>query len=137
MTILVNNAGIGSAKKFFDASDEIVDLTFRVNTIAHFWVSWPVYTYSVSITILNSQTIKAFAPSMMAKNKGHIITIASTAGMFGVPGLMDYCASKFGAVGLHESLAAELDTLGANGVKTTLVCPYFIDTGMFDGVKTR
>lgn len=74
---------------------------------------------------------------MMAKNKGHIITVASSAGIFGVPGLIDYCASKFGAVGLHQSLAAELDTLGANGVKTTLVCPYAVSTGMFSGFKTR
>ncbi len=74
---------------------------------------------------------------MMAKNKGHIITIASSAGLFGVAGLMDYCASKFGAVGIHESLTSELFTLGKDGVKTTLVCPYYINTGMFNGVKTR
>ncbi len=74
---------------------------------------------------------------MMAKNKGHIITIASSAGFFGVAGLMDYCASKFGAVGIHESLTSELFTLGIDGVKTTLVCPYYINTGMFDGVKAR
>ena len=74
---------------------------------------------------------------MIAKNRGHIITISSSAGLFGVAGLMDYCASKFGAVGIHESLASELHILGIDGVKSTLVCPFFINTGMFDGVKTR
>ena len=51
----------------------------------------------------------------------------------GIHKLADYCASKFGAVGFAESLMAELHVLGKDGVKSTLVCPYFISTGMFDG----
>ena len=74
---------------------------------------------------------------MISKNHGHIITIASGAGLFGMSGMMDYSASKFGAVGTHESLTMELYALGCTGVHTTCVCPFFIDTGMFDGVKTR
>ena len=74
---------------------------------------------------------------MMSKNHGHIISIASSAGLFGVSGLVDYCASKFGAVGINEVLDIELDTLKCTGVHTTCVCPFFINTGMFDGVKTR
>lgn len=38
MTILVNNAGVVSGKKFFDVADKMVDLTLQVNTAAHFWV---------------------------------------------------------------------------------------------------
>lgn len=38
VTILVNNAGVVSGKKFFQNSDEMIDLTFKVNTVAHFWV---------------------------------------------------------------------------------------------------
>lgn len=83
------------------------------------------------------QTLKAFLPAMMAKNHGHIITIASGAGHFGVAGLVDYCASKFGAVGIHKALTSELHSTKTDGVHTTCVCPYFINTGMFDGVKTR
>lgn len=74
---------------------------------------------------------------MMEKNHGHIITIASSAGLFGVASLVDYCASKFGAVGIHESLTSELSIMGLDGVHTTVVCPFYINTGMFDGVKTR
>lgn len=74
---------------------------------------------------------------MISKNHGHVITIASGAGLFGVAGLIDYCASKFGAVGINESLSMELDSLGCTGVNTTCVCPFFINTGMFDGVKSR
>jgi all-trans-retinol dehydrogenase (NAD+) len=50
--------------------------------------------------------------------------------------LVDYCASKFAAVGLAESLAHELHAHGADYVKSTLVCPFYINTGMFDGVTT-
>lgn len=54
-----------------------------------------------------------------------------------VNGLSDYCASKYGAVGFHESLGIELDSLGYKNIHNTLVCAYYINTGMFDGVTTR
>ena len=74
---------------------------------------------------------------MITKNHGHIITIASSAGLFGVAGLVDYCASKYGAVGIHEALVGEIDSQKCDGIHATCVCPFFIDTGMFEGVKTR
>ena len=74
---------------------------------------------------------------MLEKNHGHVVTIASLAGFFGVCGLCDYCASKAGAVGFDESLYMELGVMKKNGVHTTVICPFFINTGMFDGVKTR
>lgn len=49
----------------------------------------------------------------------------------------DYCASKFAAVGFAESVGLELLATGKDGVKTTIVCPYFINTGMFDGCQTK
>ena len=74
---------------------------------------------------------------MMVKNYGHVVTIASSAGFFGAPGLCDYCASKFGAAGFDESLNMELGALKKDGINTTVVCPFFMNTGMFEGVKTR
>jgi all-trans-retinol dehydrogenase (NAD+) len=64
------------------------------------------------------------------------VTIASIAGILGVNGLADYCASKFGAVGFDESLRMELGNLKSK-VKTTCICPYYIDTGMFHGVQSK
>lgn len=49
----------------------------------------------------------------------------------------DYCASKFAAVGFAESVGLELLATGKDGIKTTIVCPYFINTGMFDGCHTK
>ena len=72
---------------------------------------------------------------MLKKNKGHIVSIASMAGIVGVPGLADYCGSKFAVFGVDESLRLELKQLKSN-VKTTCVCPFFINTKMFEGVKT-
>jgi len=114
--ILVNNAGIVSGKKFLDCSDEMILKTFQVNTISHFW------------------TAKAFLPDMINRNHGHIVTVASSAGLVGVKGLADYCASKFAAFGFDESLRQELRS---TSVKTTCVCPYYINTGMFDGVQSK
>lgn len=119
ITILVNNAGIVTGKKFMDAPDSLIEKTMEVNTMAHFW------------------TYKAFLPAMMANNHGHLVSIASSAGLIGVNGLADYCASKFGAVGFAESVGLEMLASGKDGVKTTIVCPYFINTGMFDGCLTK
>ncbi|KAI6225076.1 hypothetical protein M3Y99_01379600 [Aphelenchoides fujianensis] len=71
---------------------------------------------------------------MLSKDYGHLITLASIAGHQGVAGLVDYCASKHGAVGFNESIHRELIHLGSQ-VKTTCISPYYIDTGMFQGVK--
>ena len=116
--LLVNNAGVVSGKAFADLTPEEVERTLSVNTAALFWLT------------------RAFLPSMIRRGEGHLVTMASAGGLIGAPGLSDYCASKFAAIGFHESLRAELRRT-APGVRTTLVCPFFVDTGMFAGVRTR
>ena len=118
LDILVNNAGIVSGKTLLEIQDENIEKTINVNVLSLFW------------------TTRAFLPAMIERNSGQIVTIASAAGLIGVRGLADYCAGKFAAVGFNDSLRMELSRR-KSAVKTTLVCPYFIDTGMFDGVKTR
>ena len=116
--ILVNNAGVVSGKRFSDLAPEEVERTLAVNAASLFW------------------TTRAFLPAMIRRGRGRIVTMASAGGLVGVPGLSDYCASKFAAVGFHESLRAELRR-EAPGVGATLVCPFFVNTGMFAGVRTR
>ncbi|OBJ33574.1 mycofactocin-coupled SDR family oxidoreductase [Mycobacterium colombiense] len=73
-------------------------------------------------------TIKATVPAMIrAGNGGSIITISSAAGVKAVPGCGHYCASKFGVVGLTNSLAVEL---GGYGIRVNSVQPYGTDTPM-------
>lgn len=60
------------------------------------------------------------------------------AGHVGVAKLVDYCSSKAAACGFDEALRVELETKGVKGVKTSLICPYFIrSTGMFEEVNSR
>ncbi len=114
----INNAGIVSGKSLLETPNARMRLTMEVNTISHFW------------------TTKAVLPGMIARNHGHIVTVASAAGLLGVTGLADYFASKFGAFGFNEALRMELKAKNINGVSTTVVCPFYINTGMFDGVTT-
>jgi all-trans-retinol dehydrogenase (NAD+) len=116
--ILINNAGVVTGKLLLEASDQEIQRTIDVNLMALFWVT------------------RAFLPKMVERNRGHVVTIASAAGMAGVGRLSDYCASKFAAVGFDESLRLELKRQNL-AIRTTGVCPYYISTGMFEGVKTR
>jgi len=116
--VLVNNAGIVSGKPLLDLPDEQIERTFAVNTLALYW------------------TTKAFLPAMKDRGSGHLVTGASAAGLIGTARESDYAASKFAAVGFNESLRQELRR-GSPGVKTTVICPFYVDTGMFKGVKTR
>ncbi|XP_075428717.1 retinol dehydrogenase 10-like [Ascaphus truei] len=77
------------------------------------------------------RTVKAFLPGMIAMDHGHIITVASHLGLIATPYMEDYCASHFAAVGFHESLSHTLKAQRIDGVKTTLICPYSVNTGMF------
>ena len=74
---------------------------------------------------------------MLEQNHGHIVSIASIAGCTGLAGIVDYCSSKFAAVGLMESLRREVANTGKTGIHFTTVCPFLITTGMFDGLKVR
>lgn len=116
--ILINNAAIVSGKLFTDLSTQDIEETFAVNVLAHFW------------------TVRAFLPGMLKQDDGHIVTISSVGGLTGTPRLTDYCASKFAVVGFDESLRMELRQLNSN-VRTTVVCPYYMNSGMFSGVTTK
>ncbi|XP_044579580.1 short-chain dehydrogenase/reductase family 16C member 6-like isoform X2 [Cotesia glomerata] len=111
ITIIVNNAGYVCGKTFMNLPDDEIEKTFKIN--------------------------KSFMKEMMKENHGHIVTIASVAGLLGTYNCTDYSATKFAAIGYHESLFTELKVHGYHGINTTLVCPYFINTGMFPGVKPR
>ncbi|MEZ0351179.1 mycofactocin-coupled SDR family oxidoreductase [Mycobacterium sp. pR1184] len=73
-------------------------------------------------------TMKSAVPAMIdAGNGGSIINISSAAGIKAVPGCGHYCATKFGVVGLTNSLAVEL---GEFGIRVNSVHPYGTDTPM-------
>ena len=114
-SILVNNAGIVRGKSLTQLTPHDLHSTFNVNAIAHF------------------HTLSAFLPQFMSTNDGLVITMSSMMGMMGGAGLADYCASKWSLIGMDESLRMELRRNGSTGVRTLVVCPYMVKTGMFRG----
>ncbi|XP_075060325.1 17-beta-hydroxysteroid dehydrogenase 13-like isoform X2 [Mixophyes fleayi] len=117
--ILINNAGVVFGVEFLELQDHQIEKTFEVNILAHFWIT------------------KSFLPAMMKKNRGHIATVASVCGHVGLTYLVDYCASKFGAVGFHTCMTEELAALGKDGIKTSCLCPVFVNTGFVQSPSTR
>lgn len=71
---------------------------------------------------------KKFLPSMVKKQNGTIVAIASTAGLMPHPHEVDYCASKYGLVGMCECLQLELTAHDIKNVTITCICPSWIDT---------
>lgn len=119
VSILVNNAGVITAADLLSTQDHQIERMFEVNILAHMW------------------TTRAFLPTMMNNNHGHIVTVASAAGHFVISFMVAYCSSKFAAVGFHKALTEELSTLGKDGIKTTCLCPVFINTGFVKNPTTR
>jgi len=117
--ILINCAGIITSNKTFDQQtpDEIVK-TMNINTIAPMFVA------------------RAMLPDMLERNRGHVCTIASAGGMISNPKMSVYAASKWGVIGWSDSVRIELQEMKSD-VHFTTVAPYYINTGMFDGVKSR
>ena len=115
--ILVNNAGIVVGKPFVEHSHGEIAREMHINTNALMHVTREVL------------------PSMLARNHGHIVNIASAAALVANPRMSVYCASKWAVVGWSESLRLELAQM-QSAVQVTTVMPYYIDTGMFAGVKS-
>ena len=116
--ILINCAGIVTSNKTFDQmSAHEITRTVNINTIAPMFVA------------------HAMLPGMLRRNSGHICTITSAGGMLSNPKMSVYAASKWGATGWSDSVRIELQEMKSK-VRITTVAPYFIKTGMFEGVKS-
>ena len=110
--VLVNNAGItGSrqATRCHETPVEEWDKVFAVNVRGPFLCS------------------RAVLPRMIARGSGHIITIASVAGLVAFPGRCAYTASKGAALMLTRSIAVDY---AAAGIRANVVCPGMVYTPM-------
>ncbi len=117
--ILINCAGVVRGNNTFDRQTvKDINLTMDINATAPMLVA-----------------LQAL-PDMIKRNSGCICNIASAAGMLGVPKMSVYCASKWAVIGWTESMRIELK-LAKSKVKVLSVAPYFINTGMFDGVQSK
>ena len=99
---VVHSAGVIHIKPLEDVTEDDWDLTMDVNLRGAFLVS------------------QAVAPALRASGRGRMVAISSDAGKRGFAWIQAYTASKFGLVGLVESLAVEL---APDGVTVNCVCP--------------
>lgn len=117
--ILINSAGIITGNKTFaEQSQQDIDRTMAINATA---------PMTVALQAL---------PPMLERNVGHICNIASAAGFIANPRMSTYAASKWAVIGWSDSLRVELQEAKSN-VHVTTIAPYYINTGMFDGVRSR
>jgi NAD(P)-dependent dehydrogenase (short-subunit alcohol dehydrogenase family) len=112
--VLCNNAGVAVGRPNHKTSPEAWRWTVDVNLLG------PAYA------------ISAFVPDMVAQGEGHVVNTASEAGLASTPMLGSYHATKYGVVGLSESLALELD---GTGVGVSCLCPELVDTRIFESTR--
>ena len=115
--ILINNAGIVVGKYFDEHTTEDIKRTMDINANAPMFVT------------------SEFLKEMIAQKSGHICNIASSAGFISNPKMSVYAASKWAVIGWSDSLRIEMQMKKTN-VNITTVMPYYINTGMFEGVKS-
>jgi 3-oxoacyl-[acyl-carrier protein] reductase len=88
--ILINNAGTGTFGKFLELEPSAWENQVKINLFGVYYVT------------------RAVLPQMIERKTGDIINISSTAGLKGAAGTSAYSASKFGVMGLTESLMLEV-----------------------------
>lgn len=116
--VLINNAGIIVGKYFSEHSLSDISKTMEVNANAPMFIT------------------KVFLNDMLYQNSGHICNIASSGGILSNPKMSVYAASKWSLIGWSDSLRLEMIQMN-KAVNVTTIMPYFINTGMFDGVKSK
>ena len=116
--ILCNNAGVGTVTPVRDLRYEQWDLVLGVN---------------LGGVVNGVQTV---LPRLLARGAGgHIVNTASGAGLSATAGQLTYVASKFGVVGLSESLRQQPELVAA-GIGTTVVCPGLVRTDVIRNSAT-
>jgi NADP-dependent 3-hydroxy acid dehydrogenase YdfG len=112
--VLVNNAGVMPIGHFLEQTDEAIRTSIEVN-------------FSGVLT-----GCRKVLPEMVRRRSGHIVNVASLAGVMAVPGQVVYAGTKFAVVGLSTALA---DEFAPQGVEVSVVMPPFTNTELISGTK--
>lgn len=113
--ILINNAGVMPVGPFLEHTEAAIRSAVEVNLYG----------------VING--CRLVLPEMVARRGGHIVNIASLAGMLAVPGQALYAGTKFAVVGLSTALA---DEFAPQGVQISCVMPTFTNTELISGTAT-
>ncbi|AUG53448.1 SDR family oxidoreductase [Thalassospira marina] len=103
LDVLVNNAGFGQYGLFEGLSTDQIETQFQVNLFGVMDV------------------MRAALPNFRARKSGLVINVSSGAGVFGLPMISAYCASKFALEGFSEAVSYEL---ASQGIGVKLVIPH-------------
>jgi short-subunit dehydrogenase len=114
INLLINNAGLGDYGSFATSDPERDDRIIQVNIVA--------------LTLLSRRLL----PQMMARRRGTILNVSSSAGFLPIPGMAVYAASKAYVNDFSEALRAELRS---TGVTVTALCPGPVHTEFGDVAK--
>ena len=113
--ILVNNAGVVMSGLLVDVEPADWHRLYEINVMG----------------VVHG--CRAFLPRMIERGQGgHVINMASAAGIAGISGMSTYAATKFAVAGLTESLRAELRR---HRIGVSLICPSYVDTPIAGKVK--
>jgi len=118
LDVLVNNAGVGIGAPVGEIATKRLDLQLDVNLR--------------SIVLFYRETLDMLQAAGAEHGQALVVNTASLAGKSGQPWLSVYSATKFGVVGWTQAMNKELAT---QGIKSTALCPGFVDTAMTDFVK--
>ncbi len=116
--ILINNAGVITGKYFHEHTHEHIEKSMLINANA------PMH-----LTL-------EFLTGMLQRNSGAVCNIASSAGLISNPKMAVYAVSKWAATGWSDSLRLEMEQLNRK-ISVTTIMPFYISTGMFEGVKSK
>jgi NAD(P)-dependent dehydrogenase (short-subunit alcohol dehydrogenase family) len=118
LDVLVNNAGVGVGATVDEIDAKRVDLQLAVNLRS------PILFYRECAELLRAAGAE--------HRRALVINMSSISGKDGQPWLSVYSATKAAVVGFTQAMHKEL---GTQGIKSTALCPAFVDTAMTDFVK--
>ena len=117
--VIINNAGVVRGTYFWEHENERdTEFIMKINSLAPMYI-----THEFLLGMIDG------------KRPSRIVNIASAAGTLSNPKMSVYASSKWALIGWSDSVRLELIQQGYDNIKVTTVCPSYISTGMFEGVK--
>lgn len=120
LDVLVNNAGVGIGAPIGELSTKRMDIQLNTNLR--------------SIPLFYREALAMLTTAGAEHRRALVVNTASIAGKSGQAWLSIYSATKFGVVGFTQAMNKELS---AKGIRSTALCPGFVDTAMTDYIKER